>query len=826
MQKGQSAYADIMAVRAAIAAGDLPELAELLLQIGTREDNQWPGDRACLLKRMSELPEAQRQELARHWISRYHEGADTGVALSVMITLIRTADPGAELLEVERRERIERLSQNTVHYDAHQLVELIRGEQKAGRPLPGPFIAMVRRSRLAAYWSEDPLDDILSELTEPVLNPGEAWADRALADASTWGEPGRLLLQRLLAARSAKPTRAWERAVRALVAEIGPKTVRTSALTWLGLVGSPRTLPLRFTYGSDQEYDAYNADALRGLAWLASLMEPEQDTVRALGALVTTSLRKLPDVGPRSPKVANAAVVALSRTEGEAALAELARLSTRVVYKPTLKMIGTALDSRAEDAGISREEIEELSTPTYGLTTVGRGERAVGDAIALLEVRGSKTLLSWRTAAGRIVKSPPAAVRSAYAEEVKEVRAAAKDIDKMLTAQSERLDRQFLARRSWPQGRWRGRILDHPLVGTLARRLIWAVDGVSVALDGTELRTVDGERVSADPSATVTLWHPVGRPDAEAAAWRQWLEDREITQPFKQAHRETYPLTEAERTTGNYSNRFAGHFLRQYQFHALAAARGWTSKLRLCVDDVAPPPYRELPLWGLRAEFWIESVGGPEDGDLSSSGAYQRIATDQVRFYPLEAAHNWAHVGGGAYAQRAYWRKDGAPILDPLPLHAVPELVLSEVLRDVDLFVGVASVGNDPTWQDGGPGGHFRDYWQSFAFGDLSRTAQARGELLTRLLPRLAIGDRCTVEGRFLQVRGELHTYRIHLGSGNILIAPMDRYLCIVPGARTGATDSGYLPFEGDNTLAVILSKAMLLANDKEITDPTITTQL
>ena len=34
------------------------------------------------------------------------------------------------------------------------------------------------------------------------------------------------------------------------------------------------------------------------------------------------------------------------------------------------------------------------------------------------------------------------------------------------------------------------------------------------------------------------------------------------------------------------------------------------------------------------------------------------------------------------------------------------------LLRDVDLVVGVASVGNDPTWQDGGPEARFRTYWQ------------------------------------------------------------------------------------------------------------------
>jgi len=34
------------------------------------------------------------------------------------------------------------------------------------------------------------------------------------------------------------------------------------------------------------------------------------------------------------------------------------------------------------------------------------------------------------------------------------------------------------------------------------------------------------------------------------------------------------------------------------------------------------------------------------------------------------------------------------------------------------------------------------------------------------------------------------------------------------------------LPFEGDQLLGIILSKAMLLANDATITDPAITSQL
>jgi hypothetical protein len=154
-------------------------------------------------------------------------------------------------------------------------------------------------------------------------------------------------------------------------------------------------------------------------------------------------------------------------------------------------------------------------------------------------------------------------------------------------------------------------------------------------------------------------------------------------------------------------------------------------------------------------------------------------------------------------------------------------LVFSEIMRDVDLFVGVASVGNDPTWQDGGPDGRYRDYWQHYAFGELSGTAATRKQVLERLVPRLKIADRCSFADRFLVVRGHKRTYKIHLGSGNILMEPNDEYLCIVPDSRSrGAQDDLFLPFEGDRTLSIIISKALLLADDGKIKDPTITRQI
>ena len=53
---------------------------------------------------------------------------------------------------------------------------------------------------------------------------------------------------------------------------------------------------------------------------------------------------------------------------------------------------------------------------------------------------------------------------------------------------------------------------------------------------------------------------------------------------------------------------------------------------------------------------------------------------------------------------------------------------------------------------------------------------------------------------------------------------PNDQYLCIVPGGSEEATV--FLPYEGDRTRAIILSKAMRLAEDEKIKDTSITRQI
>ena len=100
--------------------------------------------------------------------------------------------------------------------------------------------------------------------------------------------------------------------------------------------------------------------------------------------------------------------------------------------------------------------------------------------------------------------------------------------------------------------------------------------------------------------------------------------------------------------------------------------------------------------------------------------------------------------------------------------------------------------------------------------------------ILERLLPRLKkIRDKSEIDGKFLRVKGSFRTYKIHIGSGNILMEPNDQYLCIVPSRSSSSpTDKLFIPFEGDRGLSIVLSKAFMLAEDEKITDSTITSQI
>ncbi|TDD84278.1 DUF4132 domain-containing protein [Actinomadura darangshiensis] len=382
----------------------------------------------------------------------------------------------------------------------------------------------------------------------------------------------------------------------------------------------------------------------------------------------------------------------------------------------------------------------------------------------------------------------PAAVRRDHKDEVKELRDLVKRVNAQLVTLARALEGGFTVEATHPFGRWRDTLLHHPIAAPAVRTLIWQIE-VEPGTWQTVLPEA-GELPDAADDAPVRLWHPIrSRPD-EVRAWRDLLVDRRIRQPFKQAFREIYLLTPAEEETGTYSNRFAAHLVHYRRMFALFRARGWTSSLL-----------------------------GPWDGGSTDEAARTLAAGEwRVRFSHVLA--DWQGEDEIAGTNRVAFdrRDDGA--WREAPLARVPPLVLSEAMRDVDLFVGVTSIAADPMWEDG----EAHEYWMREWYADLGESTQTRKDALRRILPRTKIADRCTIDGRYLVVKGELRTYRIHLGSANIVMEPDDAFLCIVPERRkTGATV--FLPFE-DERLSLILSKAFLLVADDRIDDESIRTQI
>ncbi|MCU0721974.1 MAG: DUF4132 domain-containing protein, partial [Pirellula sp.] len=373
-----------------------------------------------------------------------------------------------------------------------------------------------------------------------------------------------------------------------------------------------------------------------------------------------------------------------------------------------------------------------------------------------------------------------------------------------LLVQRDRIEGMYCLEKSWGFTPWNERYLNGLLLGVLARTLIWTFKEKGSTQTGIwhagSLVDSKGKKLKVSDQAMVSLWHPLDSNVEEIKLWRTWIVDNEIQQCLKQAFREVYLVTDAEKKTKTYSNRFAAHILRQSQFRALAQQRGWKAHFFGGFDGGdCGDTTREFPHLNLSANFNTKAI-------LSSRTegyAYQYITSDRVHFT--------SPIG---------WKGKSQPVAN------IPPVIFSEVMRDVDLFVGVCSVGNDPNWQDRGAKPDYLRYWESYSVADLYESGKSRHAVLSALLPRMKhLNSHSKLGDKYLRVQGKVNAYRIHLGSSNIQIESSNQYLCIVPKGKQNTLDV-VLPYEGDFTLALVLSKALMLIDDDKITDPLIRTQL
>jgi Domain of unknown function (DUF4132) len=629
--------------------------------------------------------------------------------------------------------------------------------------------------------------------------PVDGWAAALLPDlrTSATAEKVNALLWHLTAANGSKPAQKWLAAAAELVEDDDIARVVRLMLERL-VTAEPVTRPGAYGGHVPLVLDDRNTDIARAAVW-AAIPITQGWVVSALEQLAVRGIRQSGLIGWLSgDKVPNACILALGRIASPDAVAALQHLADSTKHNGFRKRVATALSVAAQASGLSPSQLVERAVPAGGLDRNGTLTITAGDVSARAAVDDRlKITTRWQTLAGWGPK-PPA---GASAADLNQVKRAVKELKDRIGVERRRVEGLLATDRSWDVAEWRRYYLDHPLTGQLTRRLIWTFESgttrtVGLPADAGILRTTHDD-LPLPGAATVRLWHPAAAATNEVSAWRDWLLREEFVQPFKQAFREVYLLTPAERETRTYSNRFAAHVLRYQQLYALFKERAWVANYLGPYDGGYEGKARhEFPDAGLTAvfeHFQVDAEAGAFRTDLCS--------TDRVWFFRTTDRAKQA-----------------------VPLDEVPPLVFSEAMRDVDLFAGVTSIALDPNWADRGGDPHY-DYWLAASFGALTATAQIRRDVLATLLPKLKIADRVELGDRHVRVRGNRATYKVHLGSANILIEPDDRYLCIVP-ASNGRTKRIMLPFEGDEVLTIVLSKVLMLAADDKITDPTILAQL
>lgn len=444
--------------------------------------------------------------------------------------------------------------------------------------------------------------------------------------------------------------------------------------------------------------------------------------------------------------------------------------------------VKSGLANLAQVAGYPDASRLEWAMETQLVEDVGADGRQwqVGEYELQLRVEGVEANIVI-SRSGNTLKSVPANMRTSEAYK------AAKESVAQLRAQTSRLRNELveglIASGDLLSTEEIKRLLHLPAARDMFSRLIWRTTdehyGV-LDVDSFSLVGLDGNRYPIE--TPIGIAHPYHLyENGTLAAWQREIVKRRIVQPIKQAFRELYLLTPAERATNTYSNRFAGHSVDAATTGRLLSGRGW----RVETGD-NPLPYKTFP--GVRAAMEIPDAQHYLGGSMP-------ITTDCIYFqaYPIPANYyshqNWQN-------RREHW----------LPLEQVPPLIFSEVMRDADLVVSVAQ----------------RDAETRIS----TETYEGRGQLVTALLDDLGLAG-VTVEGHFAHVQGKLARYRVHLGSAVIHIEP-GNYLCIVPDRWGKKRENLFLPFaEGEDAkTSEVISKILLLLADDKIKDESILRQI
>jgi len=302
----------------------------------------------------------------------------------------------------------------------------------------------------------------------------------------------------------------------------------------------------------------------------------------------------------------------------------------------------------------------------------------------------------------------------------------------------------------------------HPVVYPMLKNLV-LISGDTVGfLADNGLVNDNGTIQTLDDNAEIKIAHPFDLYSRGCwRAYQKYLFENKIAQPFRQVFRELYIKT-AEEMDMFHSLRYAGNQIQPAKTVGALKCRRWVAD----IED------------GLQKVYYKENI--------------------VAQIYALADWFSPADIEAPTLEWVCFTnRKTG----EEIKIADIPDIVFSEVMRDVDLAVSVAHAGGvDPETSHS--------------------TMEMRAAILSFVLPMFRIAH-VKVEGHHAIVDGKLAEYSIHLGSG--VVHQLGGAMIPVLPVHSQHRGKIFLPFvDDDPKTAEIISKVLLFAEDDKIKDPMI----
>ena len=577
---------------------------------------------------------------------------------------------------------------------------------------------------------------------------------------------------------SKKPTKKWNTEIATAIKKHGESLFYKELRT---LIDS--------SIKEDFWYFDSNRNALKAIAWTCSLSNDAVSLI-ILKQIISNSYTKVPNVGPRSGAIGNSALEALIVHPNPDSFGILNLLRNQTKYARFANVLDKYIDKYIDHSDEDEQQLADKAIPDFDFNN---GEKIVqysGFAVKYV-IKNKKLSKKWIVDA-KETTTTPAFIKEENAKILKEVSSEFKSINTFFKLTKSRVKTYWLNNRQWDYKQWNTNLNHNEMLSPWLNGLLWknkTQESTFMLLDNKVINSAKKEIKIAD-SDIIALWHPVMSTSNEIIDWQKFVLKNKIDQSESQVFREFYPFSDSELKLDD-TSRFNHHFLTVKKLMAIANSAGWI--FTYVHEDVNWPRVyiKALDITAhLKCEYNRNDFAIPTKGFYFTKNDTRKISyNDKV---------------------------------EKIMFDKIPETTRSEICRDIDLFIATTSVAHNIELSEQTE--LLKQYREDFSFGKFSDNAQAkiRKQIITLIGEQIGL-KKINFEKNYLLIDGELNKYTINLGSGFAQLKETKRHIPIIPNTNVIKKKiNKYGAITGDDTLYIILAKALFLQNDADITDQKI----